>query len=59
MAKFVLGETVADERGRIAIIRAAFLTKEGQQNYAIELNGAISFIEEAKLKQAAALDVAA
>jgi hypothetical protein len=59
MAKFALGETVADEKGRTAIIRAAFLTKERQQNYAIELNGAISFIEETKLKSAPALGLAA
>jgi hypothetical protein len=59
MAKFALGETVADEKGRTAIVRAAFLTKEGQQNYAVELNGAISFIEETKLKDAPALDLAA
>lgn len=59
MAKFVLGETVTDEKGRAAIVRAAFLTKEGQQSYAIELNGAINFIEEIKLKDAPASDLAA
>jgi hypothetical protein len=59
MAKFALGETVADEKGRIAIVRAAFLTKEGQRSYAIELNSAINFIEETKLKNAPAVDLAA
>lgn len=59
MARFALGETVTDEKGRAAIVRAAFLTKEGQQSYAIELNGAINFIEEIKLKDARASDLAA
>jgi hypothetical protein len=59
MARFALGETVTDEKGRIAIVRAAFLAKEGQQSYAIELNGAISFIEGTKLKNAPAVDLAA
>jgi len=59
MAKFALGETVTDEKGRAAIVRAAFLTKEGQQSYAIELNGAINFIEEIKLRNTPASNLAA
>jgi hypothetical protein len=59
MARFALGETVTDERGRAAIVRAAFLTKDGQQSYAIELNGAINFIEETKLKGAPPSELAA
>ena len=49
MAKFALGKPVADEKGRTVTIRAAFLSKEGQQHYAVEFNGAISFVEEARL----------
>jgi hypothetical protein len=49
MAKFALGEIVADEKGRTAIVRAVFQTKEGQQQYAVELLGAISFVEETRL----------
>jgi hypothetical protein len=59
MARFALNETVTDEKGRAAIVRAASLTKEGQQSYAIELNGGINFIEEVKLKDAPASDLAA
>jgi hypothetical protein len=59
MARFALNETVTDEKGRAAIVRAAFLTKEGQQSYAIELSGGINVIEEVKLKDAPASDLAA
>lgn len=49
MAMFALGEAVADEKGRTAIVRAKFLSKEGQQHYVVEQHGAINFVEERKL----------
>jgi hypothetical protein len=58
MTKFVLGEAVVD-KGRLAIVRATFLNKEGQRNYAIELNGAINYIEEDRLAKAPASNLAA
>jgi hypothetical protein len=51
MAKFALGEAVADEKGRAVIVRAAFLSREGQQQYAVELHGAVNFVEETKLSR--------
>jgi hypothetical protein len=59
MAMFALGEAVADEKGRTAIVRAAFLSKEGQQHYAVEQRGVINFVEEGKLNGAASADRAA
>ncbi|MBU6464402.1 MAG: hypothetical protein KGL35_29340 [Bradyrhizobium sp.] len=59
MAKFTLGETVANEKGRKVIIRAAFQSKEGQQQYAVELHGAINFVEETKLADVPRADLAA
>jgi hypothetical protein len=56
MAMFALGEAVADEKGRMAIVRAAFLSREGQQHYAVEQHGAINFVEERKLTGAAPAD---
>jgi hypothetical protein len=49
MSKFVLGETVTDEKGRGAIVRAAYLSREGQQHYAVEMNGTVHFMEEDRL----------
>ena len=59
MSKFVLGETVTDEKGRLAIVRAVYISKEGQQCYALELNGTVNFVEQVKLKKAQAPDLAA
>jgi hypothetical protein len=58
MTKFALGEAVVD-KGRVAVVRATFLSKEGQRNYAIELNGAINFIEEDRLTKAPVSHLAA
>jgi hypothetical protein len=58
MTKFALGEAVVD-KGRVAIVRATFLNREGQRNYAIELNGAINFIEEDRLSKAPGSNLAA
>jgi hypothetical protein len=49
MSKFVLGETVIDEKGRGGIVRAAYLSREGQQHYAVEMNGVVHFMEEGRL----------
>jgi hypothetical protein len=59
MAKFALGEFVANEKGHTVIVRAVFQTKEGQQQYAVELLGAISFVEETRLTSVARADLAA
>ena len=59
MSKFVLGETVTDEKGRGAIVRAAYLSREGQQHYAVEMNGVVHFMEEGRLTKSQALELAA
>ena len=59
MAKFALGEVVADDKRRTFTVRAAFLSKEGQQHYAVEMDGVINFVEEAKLMGAPSTEIAA
>jgi hypothetical protein len=49
MAKFVIGDAVKKDRGRTGTVRAIFTTVAGDLCYAIEHEGALDFVEEAKL----------
>jgi hypothetical protein len=49
MAKYAVGDVVTkDTRGRL-VVRAIFITIEGQLRYAVEDEGALDFVEEARL----------
>jgi len=59
MAKFALGDVVNSDRGRRGIIRAAFKSREGQQFYVVEKDGAMDFLEEERLTAAPRIELAA
>jgi len=59
MAKYALGDVVNSDRGRRGIIRAAFKSREGQQFYAVEKDGAMDFLEEERLTPAPRIELAA
>jgi hypothetical protein len=58
MDKFNWAKLLLTRKGRKVIIRAAFQSKEGQQQYAVELRGAINFVET-KLADVPRADLAA
>jgi hypothetical protein len=49
MAKYAIGDVVKKDNGRSAIVRAIFTTMNGELRYAVENEGALDFVEEAKL----------
>ena len=49
MSKFRLGDQVLRDKGRRGVIRAIFLNREATRMCAVEINGALDFIEESKL----------
>lgn len=59
MAKFALGDVVNSNKGRRGIVRAVFRSREGQQCYAVEKDGAIDFLEEDRLTAAPRVELAA
>ena len=48
-AKFRLGDMVSSDVGQTGIVRAIFATFEGEPRYAIENEGSLDFICEARL----------
>ncbi|MGY8661711.1 hypothetical protein Q3C01_05000 [Bradyrhizobium sp. UFLA05-109] len=59
MAKFALGDVVNSEKGRRGVVRAAYVSREGRQCYAVEKDGAMDFIEEERLTAAPRVELAA
>jgi hypothetical protein len=59
MAKFALGDVVNSDKGRRGVVRAAFKSREGQQFYAVEKDGAMDFFEEERLTPAPRVELAA
>ena len=59
MANFKLGELVKKDKGGTAIVRAIFMTKEGELMYAVERDGALDFILERRLLPATSSELAA
>ncbi len=49
MAKFTLGDVVTKNKGGDRVVRAFFTIKEGDLMYAVENEGALDFVDEAKL----------
>ena len=49
MAKFAIGDVVRKDKGRTGTVRAIFTTMAGELCYAVEHEGAVDFVEEAKL----------
>ena len=59
MAKFVIGDVVKKDRGRTSTVRAIFTTVAGELCYAIEHEGVLDFVEEAKLSDTSKTRLAA
>ena len=59
MKKFALGDVVNSDKGRRGVVRAAFRSKEGQQFYAVEKDGALSSLEEDRFTAAPRVELAA
>ncbi|MDN3278207.1 hypothetical protein QWJ07_28360 [Frankia sp. RB7] len=59
MKKFALGDVVNSDKGRRGVVRAAYRTKEGQQFYAVEKDGAMDHLEEDRLSPAPRVELAA
>lgn len=59
MRKFALGDVVNSDKGRRGVVRAAYRTKEGQQFYAVERDGAMDHLEEDRLRPAPRVELAA
>jgi hypothetical protein len=49
MAKYAIGDVVKKDNGRSAVVRAIFTTMDGELRYAVENEGALDFVKEARL----------
>ena len=59
MAKYAIGDVVKKNNGRSGVVRAIFKTMAGELCYAVEHEGALDFVEEAKLSRSRTTDLAA
>ena len=49
MARFALGDVVRKNNGGDGVVRAIFTTNDGELTYAVEKEGVLDFVDEAKL----------
>ena len=59
MAKYAIGDVVKKNNGRSGVVRAIFKTMAGELCYAVEHEGALDFVDEAKLSPSTTTDLAA
>jgi hypothetical protein len=60
MAKYAIGDVVKKNNdGKSGVVRAVFKTLTGELCYAVEHEGALDFVEEAKLSPSTRADLAA
>jgi hypothetical protein len=59
MAKYAIGDVVKKDTGSSAVVRAVFTTMDGELRYAVENEGALDFVEEARLSASPKTDLAA
>ena len=59
MAKYAIGDIVKKINGRSGVVRAIFKTLAGELCYAVEHEGALDFVDEAKLSPSTRTDLAA
>ena len=59
MAKYAIGDVVKKNNGGSGVVRAIFKTLAGELCYAVEHEGALDFVEEAKLSPSPKADLAA
>jgi hypothetical protein len=49
MSEFKLGDVVCKDNGRRGVVRAIFLSRDSARMCAVEINGALDFIEQSRL----------
>jgi hypothetical protein len=49
MAKYAIGDVVTKDNKSRVVVRAIFTTMEGLLRYAVDNDGALDFVEEARL----------
>jgi hypothetical protein len=49
MAKYAIGDVVTKDNKSSGIVRAIFTTMDGHLRYAVDNDGALDFVEEARL----------
>jgi hypothetical protein len=59
MTKYAIGDVVKKNNGRSGVVRAIFKTLTGELCYAVEHEGVLDFVEEAKLSSSTKADLAA
>ena len=59
MAKYAIGDLVKKVNGKSGVVRAIFKTLTGELCYAVEHEGALDFVDEAKLSPSTKTDLAA
>ena len=59
MSKYAIGDVVKKHNGGSAVVRAIFMTIDGELCYAVENEGALDFVEEASLSASPKADFAA
>ena len=59
MSKYAIGDVVKKHHGCSAVVRAIFMTIDGELRYAVENEGALDFVEEASLSASPKTDLAA
>jgi hypothetical protein len=59
MAKYAIGDVVKKDNGRSGVVRAIFTTMDGELRYAVENEGALDFVEEARLTASPKTNLAA
>ena len=59
MAKYAIGDVVKKNKRGNGVVRAIFKTLAGELCYAVEHEGTLDFVEEAKLSPSPKADLAA
>jgi hypothetical protein len=59
MSEFKLGDEVCKDNGRRGVVRAIFLNREAARMCAVEINGALDFIEASRLSMPPQAELAA
>ncbi|PZA10758.1 hypothetical protein DNX69_15535 [Rhodopseudomonas palustris] len=59
MNRFKLGDEVCKDNGRRGVVRAIFVNRDAARMCAVEINGALDFIDESKLSPPQQADLAA
>jgi hypothetical protein len=58
VAKYAIGDVVTKDKSSV-VVRAIFTTSEGHLRYAVENEGTLDFVEEARLSPSAKSKLAA